>query len=367
MPPPSHARALEIDGIRGWASFFVLLYHQFHEMLTALVPWTNSSWLAPIFQGRLAVCVFFVLSGDALSTIFFARGGINPVFIDRLLVRRYLRLTIPILMSCTLVFVLRLAGADLHRPAAVILDRPHWLGDAIDFNFSIVTLLRYSLLGVYTANSKAVSYNPYLWTMSIELIGSMLVFLTCYLWPRLRSGKQTVAVVALFLFGLDSFYCLFFAGMFLGQLRLESFFTKFDASIRHQALWWAAFIGLMLILIVTYNVDKKPILFDMAMAIALVFVLYAQRGIRNFLRGRFSTWLGDISFPVYLVQFALIISLESWLVTLWSARQASVDWLPLIGLTAVGATLIVASLFRWAEKTVLSHADGMVLRVLRKD
>jgi peptidoglycan/LPS O-acetylase OafA/YrhL len=367
VPPASHARALEIDGIRGWASFSVLLYHQFHEMLTALVPWINSSWLAPVFQGRLAVCVFFVLSGDALSTNFLARGGADISIIDRLLVRRYLRLTIPILMSCTLVFVLRLANVDLHRPAAAILQRTSWLGEDLDFNFSIISLLRYSLLGVYTSHTKAYSYNPFLWTMSLEMIGSMLVFLTCYLWPRLRQGRSTVAVLALCLFAMDSLFCLFFAGMFLGQLRLDSFFAKFEGNRVQQALWLAAFVALALILVATYNVKEKPIFFDMGVAVALVFVLYAQSGIRSFLRGRLSTWIGEISFPIYLVQFALIISFESWLVTLWSARQASLAWLPMIGLATVVATLFAASLFRWAEKTLLHHADRMVLQVLRRD
>src|SRR5436190_12566173 len=102
MKESSPVRALEIDGIRGWASLSVLVYHAFHEMFSRLLPWLNNAWFAPVFDGRLAVCVFFVLSGDALTAAFWARGGTDPRPIDRLLVRRYTRLTIPILMSCTL-------------------------------------------------------------------------------------------------------------------------------------------------------------------------------------------------------------------------------------------------------------------------
>ncbi len=165
---------------------------------------------------------------------------------------------------------------------------------------------------------------------------------------------------------MDSLYSLFFAGMFLGQLRLESFFAKLEGR-RAQTLLLAAFIGLVLLEVVTYYADKKPVFFDMGVGIALVFVLYAHRGIRHFLRGRLSTWVGEISFPIYLVQFAVIISFESWLVTLWSERQVPPAWLPLIGLASVIVTLLAASLFRSAEKTLLRLADGMVLPVLRKD
>jgi peptidoglycan/LPS O-acetylase OafA/YrhL len=366
MPPPSHDRALEIDGIRGWASFSVLLYHTFHEMFTRLLPWINSAWLAPFFDGRLAVCVFFVLSGDALSTTFLARGGSNATSVDRLVIRRYTRLTIPIVMSCSLVFMVRLLHADWHNQASAIVDRPDWLGELIAFDFSAIGLLRYSLLGVYTSHTKASSYNPFLWTMSIEMIGSMLVFLTCYLWPRLRYQKALLGLLALVLFGLNSFLCLFFAGMFLGLLRTEAFFTERASSGPWQATSLGGFLLLVLFLVAS-NGHPLPLFCDLGVAVAFVFVLYSQQGLRGFLRGRLSTWVGDVSFPIYLVQFAVIISLESWLVTVWNARQAGTAWLPLIGLTAVAATLLVAWIFRQAERVLLAYADGLVLRALRRD
>jgi peptidoglycan/LPS O-acetylase OafA/YrhL len=366
VPPPSHDRALEIDGIRGWASFIVLLYHTFHEMLSRLVPWINSPWLSPFFEGRIAVCVFFVLSGDALSTQFLARGAAHPAVIDRLVVRRYTRLTIPILMSCALVYLLRALHADFHAAATAVIDRPEWLGELIAFDFSLVGLLRYALLGVYTSHTKATSYNPFLWTMSIEMIGSMLVFLTCYLWPRLRDAKRTVAVVALVLFALNSWFCLFFVGMLLGQLRVEAFYSRTMAVPRRQSATLVAFLALALLSVATTG-HQRPLFFDFAIAIATVFVLYSQERLRQFLRGRLSTWAGDVSFPIYLLQFAVIISLESWLVTLWGARGADPVWLPLIALSAVVTTVLAAWMFRWVEKSALSGVDAAVLRVLGRD
>jgi peptidoglycan/LPS O-acetylase OafA/YrhL len=366
MPPTSQDRALEIDGIRGWASFSVLLYHTFHEMFTRLLPWINSAWLAPLFEGRLAVCVFFVLSGDALTTNFFARGGADPTPIDRLVVRRYTRLTIPIVMSCALVFILRMVHADWHNQASDIVNRPDWLGELIAFDFSAVGLFRYSLLGVYTGHTKANSYNPFLWTMSLELVGSILTFLTCYLWPRVRRGKVLLGAMALTLFALNSFYCLFFAGMFLGLLRTEAFYAGRGAKGSWQSVWLAGFVMLVLLLVVT-NGHPLPLFFDLGTAIAFVFVLYGQRGLRGFLRGRLSRWVGDLSFPVYLVQFAVIISFESWLMTVWNAHRAGPGWLPLIGVSAVAVTLLAAWIFRQAEKSILGYVDGIVLRVLRRD
>jgi peptidoglycan/LPS O-acetylase OafA/YrhL len=364
--PPSPERALEIDGIRGWASFFVLVYHECYEMLNRLVPWLNSAWFAPIFDGRIAVCVFFVLSGDALSTAFLSRGGKDPVGIDRLLVRRYTRLTIPILLSAILVYVLRLLHADFHQEGALILERTTWLGQFVEFPFSVIGLVRFSLMNVYIKYSIDTSYNPFLWTMSVEMIGSMLIFLMCYLWPRVRNPKAMVAGVAILLFGLNSYFCLFFAGMFLGLLRTEGFYAKKMGSSPGQWASLAGFVSVALLLVAGYR-RVLPLFYDFGVAIAVVFLLYSQRRLRNFLRGPLSRWLGDVSFPIYLVQFAVMMSFESWLATVWSNRQLGTEWVIAIGLSSVAVTLLVGWLFRHAERVSLSFVDARVLRLLRKD
>jgi peptidoglycan/LPS O-acetylase OafA/YrhL len=233
----------------------------------------------------------------------------------------------------------------------------------INFDFSSIGLLRYSLLGVYVSHSKATSYNPFLWTMSIEMVGSMLVFMMCYLWPRLRSGSTLLALCALALFALDSFLSLFFAGMFLGLLRNRSFFRARAMDRRWQNAIFALFAALLALLLAT-NGQPLPLFFDLAVAVALVFVFYAHEGLKRFLRGRLSTWLGDISFPLYLVQFAVIMSLESWLTVRWSARHEAPEWLLAIGACALATAIVAAWIFRQVERSFLERADGIVLQAL---
>jgi len=360
----NRGRTLEIDGMRGWASFSVLLYHAFHEMLMNLLPWLNNAWLAPLIDGRLAVCVFFVLSGDALSSTFFSRGASDPRSIDTLVVRRYARLTIPILMSCAIVFAVRISHADYHLAANAIVDRPEWLGEFIPFDFSLLGLFKYSLIGVYASHTKLNSYNPFLWTMSVEMVGSMLVFIMCYLWPRIRNAKAVLVFLAVVLFALGTFFSLFFVGMLFGLLRHESFYVKFIDNRKWQFLCPAVLSALALLPVATSG-QHVPLQFDLGIAAALVFLFYSHRGLRSMMRSRLSRWIGDISFPIYLVQFAVIISLESWLLVIWNSRHGSSGGLVMIGACTVLVTVLVAWLFRQLERLSLRRVDVLLLRILQ--
>src|SRR5262245_41931407 len=62
-----HERVHEIDGVRGWAALSVLFFHLFWELFGGVVPAFRSSILRFWLDGPLAVYIFFVLSGDALS------------------------------------------------------------------------------------------------------------------------------------------------------------------------------------------------------------------------------------------------------------------------------------------------------------
>lgn len=361
-------RAVEIDGIRGWASLIVLFYHAFLEMLRVAVPAVGHPLLAPLFSANLAVSVFFVLSGDALSLSFFQSG--RPGAIDRLVVRRYFRLTIPILMSCFVTYVLMKAGLDYHVRAAELLHRQDWLGNFLQFSPSFYEFLKYSLLKVYTTHTPEMAYNPFLWTMSIEMIGSMLVFLLCYLWPRLRSGERVCVFLAIALVMLGSNFALFFAGVLFSYLRRGGVLDRLLADRQHQFIALAAVAACVGIYIIdagwTQSIVPLHRVLIPLLSMALVFCAYTHRGLKAFFSNRFARLLGVISFPLYLLQFQVLISLDSGLVVHDYAAKGRLDPGALLGfaVATIGVTIAAAGCFAVLERAALRAVDRRVLRLL---
>ncbi|HEX4183201.1 MAG TPA: heparan-alpha-glucosaminide N-acetyltransferase domain-containing protein, partial [Caulobacteraceae bacterium] len=82
-----------LDGIRGWAALSVVAFHMYWETFGARYPEFRNLASASLLDGWLAVSVFFVLSGEALSTSCLAKQD-RRIALD-LGVRRYPRLVIP--------------------------------------------------------------------------------------------------------------------------------------------------------------------------------------------------------------------------------------------------------------------------------
>jgi peptidoglycan/LPS O-acetylase OafA/YrhL len=364
----SAPRAVEIDGIRGWASLIVLFYHAFREMLRVAVPAVGHPALAPLFAAELAVSVFFVLSGDALSLGFFHSGRIGAI--DRLVVRRYFRLTVPILMSCLLTYLIMKAGIDYHAQAAQLLGRQAWLGSFLHFSPSIYECLKYSLLKVYVAPSGDLAYNPFLWTMSIEMAGSMLVFLMCYLWPRLKQPERVCIYLVIALTAIGSFFALFFAGVLFSHWRRRGVLERFLIDRTHQVAA-LLILALCVALYIGFGNRDAPgaalrrVMIPL-MAMVLVFCAYTQSRLRAFFSGCVSRFLGVISFPLYLLQFQVLISLMSWLVVRDYAAKGQFDRGALIGFACltVAVTIAAAWCFSQVERAALKSLDRYILRIL---
>ena len=369
MPRASPPRAVEIDGIRGWASLIVLLFHAFREMLRRIVPEVDNPLLAPLFAADLAVSVFFVLSGDALSLSFFHTGQFGAI--DRLVVRRYFRLTVPILMSCFITYLIMKAGFDYHVQAAQILGRQDWLGGFLQFSPSFYECLKYSLIKVYVAHTTGSSYSPFLWTMSIEMIGSMLVFLACYLWPRLKRGELVCIYLIIGLTMLGSFFSLFFAGVLFSTWRQRGVFERLLSNRNHQYAALLAVAFLLSIYVFAGSLESAHEVLHRLMipilSMALVFCAYSQRWLKAFFSNSLSRFLGVISFPVYLLQFQVLISLMSWLVVRQYEAKAQPDYSSLLSFSAVtvAVTIMAAWVFSKVERLALSTIDRHVLRILK--
>jgi peptidoglycan/LPS O-acetylase OafA/YrhL len=91
-----------------------------------IIPYVRNVWTTFFLDGRLAVSVFFVLSGSALSSAYFAGKGRRAVI--ALLIKRYPRLTIPILATSLILFGLYACGLVANVEAGHLVLRDDWLG-----------------------------------------------------------------------------------------------------------------------------------------------------------------------------------------------------------------------------------------------
>jgi peptidoglycan/LPS O-acetylase OafA/YrhL len=261
-------------------------------------------------------------------------------------------------------------GFDYHSEAAQILGRQNWLGAFLHFSPSLYECLKYSLLKVYVAPTGDLSYNPFLWTMSVEMAGSMLVFLVCYLWPRLKSGEQVCIYLIIGLTAIGSFFALFFAGVLYSHWRQRGVFERLLANRRHQyiALFVVAFCIALYVLAGDPESSDKVLhrLMIPTLSMALVFCAYTQRQLKTFFSNTLSRFLGVISFPVYLIQFQVLISLMSWLVVRDYSAHGQLDRVALLGFAVitVAGTIAAAWGFSRIERFALKTIDRRVLRIL---
>jgi peptidoglycan/LPS O-acetylase OafA/YrhL len=365
QPNCNSQRNFEVDGIRGWASLVVMLFHIFREVLGGVIPWVHSPLLTPFMDGKLPVLVFFVLSGDALSTRFFQNGSIQGV--HSLLIKRYLRLTAPILLACSIVYLLMKTGLTFHLQAAKELPGQEWLPRMLTFDPSLITLFRYSVIQVYTNHSTETSYIPMLWTMSLEMTGSMLTFLFCYVHGSLRHPRALLLVLSCALMSLGSLLAVFFIGMLFSEIRANRSTIKIRAPFDSQLFYALLFFAALALFSATTD-RHLPNPAAMFGACLLVAGAYGNNGLKEFFSNGFSKYLGEISFPLYLVHFPAIISIQSFLILHRGEYFHSINaqqGFAVIGTISALCSLLAAHVFLKVEAPMTRYLGDLANKLLK--
>lgn len=343
-------RLSEFDGVRGWAALSVVFYHVFWETMYARAPEMRNIVTGAVMDGGLAVSIFFVLSAEAISAPFFQGKG------DRVLralaLKRYTRLTVPILAATALIWLLATAGGLALDAASPVVGRDVWMRNWLQFPLTLPGVFRYSLVEVYLLHRPAQEWNPFLWTMGYELYGSFLVLAILLFARNLPGLRAALLASALYLaFGptrmMQNFSC-FLVGLLFADFRARGGFAEVATPERQKGLALALALVLLSVGVANYNGhhDHKNL-----KAIALLSLLFSMPAAGAFFRSPLSQFLGRISFPLYLVQFAVIVSPLSAAIG-FVDRHGGLDrpMAYLLGIGAVALTIAMAWAFLPVER-----------------
>jgi peptidoglycan/LPS O-acetylase OafA/YrhL len=175
-----------LESIRGIAACAVVLAH----LLATYYPGATGDSSAPhtgegtaaewffglplgfMVSGSFAVIVFFTLSGFVLTYKYFQKH--NQKDLHRQAAKRYFRLAIPIFCIVVVAYLLIANGAMSNVHAVAQLTGSLEAARIFDFAPNLPQALYDATIGVLV--DKNVVFNPVLWTMSVELIGSFVVF-----------------------------------------------------------------------------------------------------------------------------------------------------------------------------------------------
>lgn len=365
-------RNFEIDGIRGWAAFIVLIFHFFKETFGGYYPVFNHKVFGVFFDGQLMVFIFFILSGDALSISFFRNMSADKT--HRIVIARYFRLTFPIITTCFLSYICLKLNLTYNIEASVVVNREDWLGIFLNFNESFMGLLIYSLEGVYMHHDVYRSYNPFLWTMSIEMLGSIIVFLNIFVLGKIKVEIRLWVLIlqTLFFLFFSEFLALFIFGMILGYLRSQGIFKKID-DLKYNYLFLLIFILLVFIIMpferehIYHYIDlitlKKftHLLYNFVYAGLIVFLIYSSNRLKSLFSGGVSLFLGEISFPIYIFQFNVLVTLSSWMIIRFNTLNILDTWkFLLIPVISIACTILLAVCFRFLEKIFLNKMNNII-------
>jgi peptidoglycan/LPS O-acetylase OafA/YrhL len=363
--PQTSERLLALEGVRGLAALAVVLHH----LGIAFWPWLylKSSTVSTVLaftplrflhDGPFAVRIFFVLSGVALSFAYFRRPSQD--LLAEAAIRRYFRLTPPILASVLIVYFFLITGVICPTAYAGVAERigvEGLLYHAYKFQPRLSDAWWEGVWNVYIEPSR---YSSVLWTMTVEFIGSFVVFGFLGLWGRARRRWLLYLVLGFLLYRQSSLNFDFLLGV-----ALCDGFTA--AQRRGLSLRIGTLIGTVLLVagvvlgtaqpgwmnavpswMGNHSSKLKPLGAALVLSAALLCPFWRRQFERPSLQ-----WLGRVSFSLYLIHWPLLFAVGGWsLVGLhevagWSYWPAVAV---LAGLVLVADLLGAWAFYHWVDR-----------------
>lgn len=341
-----------LDGLRGVAALMVLFYHVFNDSKSFFV------WPEPVsefFHGFLAVDFFFILSGFVMGYAYDDRGLTLKDFLRRRLIRLH-----PMVLMGVLIGVI----------SFVVQGMTKWDGTQV----SIEALMIVTLLGLFMIPSPAsievrgyteiFPLNGPQWSLFHEYIGSILYGVLLQKlstkWLRVWVACSIVSIAGFALltedggiaYGWSSEPMNFFGGMLrmlyaypMGLLMARVFRERQPKPL-HRPMFLICSFALVVLLGLPWLGNKDVETIYQLVCIFSFFptiIWFAARGVLTGRRQKAVSFLGRLSYPLYIVHYPLVYLYISWLGRDGHPYEGySQPWFP--ALITIVASVLVATL-----------------------
>lgn len=290
-----------------FSHFFGTFFPQLHNFYGSNLPKFEfieliyNSPFAFFYSGTGAVFVFFVLSGYVL-TLSFLKSKDSKRKLKESLIKRYPRLAIPAIFSCLLMWVVLHFSVDLENVS-------EWFRSVGAKTPNLLEAIYSGAIGSFIFGE--AKYNPVLWTMQIELLGSLIVYLICF-FQKNNIIKYALVVISI----LASMSLSFMAFLGILSFILGHFLYFFSRRIPEFICIFLFVVGLYFCGAhnesTSYTVFSK-ILGERTYNILnffggglIVFASIKSNIIDNFFNKNILLSLGKLSFSIYLVHIPIM-------------------------------------------------------------
>ncbi|TSJ46488.1 acyltransferase family protein [Fluviicola chungangensis] len=371
-----------LDGVRGVAMLIVVLHHfglaffpainylnpeKIHlgngttELLIAKTP------LNIFFNGGFAVSIFFVLSGFVLSYKFHFSG--SQKLLRTYAAKRYFRLFLPVAVIIIISYVMNLCGLFPSQHTGGITKSEDWLTNLFAGMKGPGDMIRNVFIDVFLNNDNR--YNAVLWTMTIEFLGSLLLFSFLAL---TGDHKKTILlhilVATLILFTDKKFYAAFILGSLISRLFVYAF--SFPKGIKGSCIKWLLllagiyfssfpqgfFTQQSMWKYIDWSWTSSYDLFHVLGAFCILFVICFDKNFIRFFSLRPFLYLGKISFSFYLVHLTILCSLGCYIfLELWKPGSYFIPFLVAFGSCMAVSFLISHFYYQWIDKSSIRFSE----------
>ncbi|MBI3234465.1 MAG: acyltransferase [Bacteroidetes bacterium] len=323
----------QLEGLRGIAALIVIACHfclffiSKPELKIEEWAYTSSSTLNNILSGfikffidgELAVYIFWTMSAYVISIGLFKNNQPPKL---KLFIKRYIRLSAPVLAASLISFVLLASGLIYNQQVAKLQGvdlNKGWLQSMLFFDADFFMALKTSLWNCFFNYDDTNTYNAVLWTMGKELWGSFICFAFIGLFRKTSFRFLIYMLVAAMSLKFDSIWPLSFI---LGLGLCDLHYNPASAAItNHPAIRRiekhfkeSPLIYLYLLPLIALGGQKNYYtLSNTFISFGIVFICIYHGHLTQLFSSKILVYLGKISFSLYLIHLGVICSLTSYL------------------------------------------------------